>query len=403
MKIAIITSCDLANTVGGVQVHVYHLAKHLVGRGHTVSVCSPMTDFKQTVADWAREGVELLPLQHLNLKLYINKSNASVNFDFIGMLQLMQKFRVENYDVVHIHEPIQPAFGLVSVIYSPIATVGTWHSHIEKVKITDWPIWGYSLLTRPGFGFFKRWANEQLNVKVAVSKHAEETAQRFIPGEYVIVPNGVEISEFSVKQPKPPEYADGRFNILFVGRLNSSRKGFSALLRAYSLLKDKYPDIRVVAVGAGDLERHARRAASERCLSDVIYVGQRERLELVGYYQHADLFCAPNTGRESFGMILIEAMAAGAPVVASRLGSFEEVGDAESVRYFPPGDEFELARQIEELYLNPAARAKMSARGAERAKRFDWTNITAEMENLYGKAIEIYKQSPKYEANLKNG
>lgn len=402
-KIALLTSCDVAHSVGGVQVHVQNLARHLAQRGHHVSVCSPMTDFDDAVRAWAADGIELLPLQHLNLKLYINQSDARVNFDLIGMLQLMQKFRTENYDVVHIHEPIQPAFGMVSVLYSPIATVATWHSYVGKVRLADWPIWGYSLLTRPGFGFFKNWAGEQLNVKIAVSHAAEETAQRFIPGDYVIVPNGVDYDEFQARQPKPPEYEDGKFNVLFVGRLSSSRKGISTLLRAYSLIKDRYPNLRVVAVGPGDLERHARRVAAERCLDDVIYVGECDRERLIGYYQHADVFCAPNTGRESFGMILIEAMAAGTPVVASRLRSFVEVGgDDQFVRFFDVDDEFALAENLEQLYLNPAECQKMREKGRAYAKKFAWQQVTSMVEEQYEIAIERYEQSPKYIANMKH-
>ena len=249
--------------------------------------------------------------------------------------------------------------------------VGTFHAFYGRFRNYGWshPILKY---------WFKR-----LNGLIAVSPAARQYASRFFPGEYRIIPNGIDVDHFSMDRPPIKGLDDGRLNILFVGRLEK-RKGLRYLLEAYGRLKWDFPDIRLVVVGPGNLDKDCYRILSERNLSDVVFLGNVPYRELPRYYRSADICCAPATGRESFGIVLLEAMASGRPMVASRIEGYSTVlKHGEQGLFVPPKDGTSLAEALALLIRNPELRHQMGKRGRETVEQYRWDAVAQQVMDYY--------------------
>jgi phosphatidylinositol alpha-mannosyltransferase len=212
---------------------------------------------------------------------------------------------------------------------------------------------------------------------------------RYFPGDYEIIPNGIEFEHFSEPLSPPPSLEDDRPTILFVGR-QEKRKGLPYLLEAYVHVKKAIPDARLVIVGPdGGMRQGNIRFVNERGLKDVVFTDFVSYSDLPRYYQRADVFCAPNLGNESFGLILMEAMAAGTPVVASSIKAFAAlVDDGEDGLLFPPRDSEALARALIELLGNPERREVMAGRGQLKAQAYDWGIVARQTLAYYERVAE---------------
>jgi phosphatidylinositol alpha-mannosyltransferase len=221
-----------------------------------------------------------------------------------------------------------------------------------------------------------------------VSEPAKRFANKYFPGEYTVIPNGVHYDRFATPAPKPTVYKDNAFNIFFVGRMAEKRKGLKYLLGAYSMLKWKYPKLRLIVGGPGVPDSDSYRLMGERAIDDVIFVGPVSDEDLPGYYQHADLFCAPNTGKESFGMIVVEAMAAGTAIVATNILGFRSVmQNGRQGLLVQPKNETAMAEAIERLIQNPAERTQMGVNSSMTARMYNWDRVASDVQDYYGAVL----------------
>jgi phosphatidylinositol alpha-mannosyltransferase len=280
----------------------------------------------------------------------------------------------EQFDVVHVHEPLVSFMTIQFLRFSTAVNVATFHAARESGARL------YTYTRRLLKGAFRR-----LDGKIAVSHAASSLIQPHFPGYYNIIPNGVSVEHFSTPAPRLPQFDDGMFNILSVGRLEK-RKGQRYLLRAFARVKAIRPEARLILVGGyGERALHAyQRWVRENNLRDVVFAGHVSDADLPRYHQTADVFCAPNTGNESQGIVLLEAMAAGCPVIASNIEGFAGVithgVDGILVR---PKDSDVLAEALIEAIDDRPRLRELAAKGSERAQFFSWDRVAQRVLSYY--------------------
>jgi phosphatidylinositol alpha-mannosyltransferase len=229
-------------------------------------------------------------------------------------------------------------------------------------------------------------AASRLHGRIAVSAAARHFADRYLPGDYKVIPNGVDLPRFAHAVPLA-RWQDGRPNILFVGRLEP-RKGLLHLLKAFRIVRKAGCDCRLLVVGSGPLEREARRYVMTRRLAGVEFLGRVSDQEKIQLFRTADIYVSPATGRESFGIVLLEAMASGTAIVCSDIHGYKGVVHRdEQALLVPPGDHREIAAAILRLLADPALRERLGQNGLQRAEEFGWTRIAARVEAYYGFVI----------------
>jgi len=228
----------------------------------------------------------------------------------------------------------------------------------------------------------------KLDGKIAVSKPAMEFASKYVPGDYTIIPNGIDLAHFSPNVPPIDEFCDGKLNILFVGRLER-RKGLNYLIKAYKRVREEFSNSRLIIVGPGTRPRKKYEKWIIRSgLQDVVFVGYVAYDELPRYYKTADIFCSPATGRESFGIALLEAMAVGKPIVASNIDGYANLmTDGVEGLLVPPKDERALAEALLSLMANESLRQQMEASVRHTAERYDWKHVAQRVFDYYVKTL----------------
>jgi phosphatidylinositol alpha-mannosyltransferase len=365
MKIALVSPYDLA-APGGVNNHVAHLTEHFVAMGHDVRIIAPSSRLTGLDPNAIVLGTpRSIPAGGSVARMSLSPRLAA------PVRRILDE---EDFDVVHVHEPLVSFLPIAFLRFSDAINVGTFHAAREGGA----RLYAYTKrLLMPGF--------RHLDGKIAVSQAAASLIQRHFPGYYNIIPNGVEVERFAAPQTPIPELDDGMVNILFVGRLEK-RKGLRYLLRAFERVKAKHPDTRlIVAGGYNDRQRRGyERWVTEAGLRDVEFVGYVSNEDLPRYQHSAHIFCAPNTGNESQGIILLEAMAAGRPVVASNIEGFAGVithgVEGLLVR---PKDSDGLAEALLELVEDADMRREIGARAAERAQHYSWDRVSQRVLSYY--------------------
>ena len=368
MRIAQVSPYDLSYH-GGVVAHTASLSRELSRRGNQVVLFAPRSR-PQTAPDVS--GLEVVPLGG-SIPFNASGSVSRISVSIKAARQMRRILTSERFDVVHIHEPLMPFLGATASWFSPWPTVGTFHAYSENIH--------------PGYLGFKpvfTLVADKLDGRIAVSNAAKSYADKYFPDNYTIIPNGIDVPRFEKPRPKPSEFRDDAINLVFVGRVGEKRKGLRYLLGAYSTLRWRYPNLRLIVVGAGVPDRESYRMMGERGIDDVIFAGPVTDEELPAYYQHADVFCAPNTGHESFGLVLVEAMASGAPIVASRILGFEGVADHErNALLVDVGDEYAIANAIQRLIEEPQLRSNLVRNGREKVQRFGWARVADDVIDYY--------------------
>jgi phosphatidylinositol alpha-mannosyltransferase len=295
----------------------------------------------------------------------------------------------ESFDVIHLHEPLAPVLPLSILHVSQSVNVGTFHAYHGSGRI----YWLSKYLLRNSFS--------KLDGRIAVSGPALSFVRRAFPGDYRVIPNGIEVARFSTVAPPLEELQDGKTNILFVGRLEK-RTGLKYLLGAYSKLKWSHPNTRLLVVGPGNPEPEAYRFIAERSIEDVVFLGPVSYQDLPRYFQVADIFCSPATGKESFGIVLLEAMAAGKPIVASDIEGYSSVmTHGREGLMVPPRDEEALQASLETLLEDPSLREEMGSRGSQTALQYDWEKVTAQIIEYYNFLLEQRTVTPPSFSSLK--
>ncbi len=366
MKIALVSPYDFAYP-GGVVNHIMSLGNHLAQMGHEVKFIAPASSPITTLGD---------RFIHIGKPRAIPVSGSVARVTISPWLstKITELLKKENFDIVHLHEPLMPMLCTTVLRMSRTANVGTFHAFDGK---------GYNI-TRPfGTILFKRWFSK-LDGHVAVSKPAKQFVNKYFPADYNIIPNGIDTQHFSPNVAPIDELCDGKLNILFVGRLEK-RKGADYLLKAYQRVKHDIPNSRLIIVGPGTkLRDKYEKQVKKYDLKDVIFAGHTSHEELPRYYKTADVFCAPATGWESFGIVLLEAMAVGKPIVASDIDGYASIltHGAEGL-LVPPKDDKSLAQALISLLNDEKLRQEMGAKGILKAKEYDWENVARRVEGLY--------------------
>jgi phosphatidylinositol alpha-mannosyltransferase len=371
VKIALVSPYDFAYP-GGVAIHISCLERYFTRMGHEVKVIAPASKSIYSFGD------RFIPIGKPR-PIPASGSIARVTIS----LQLASKIKAvleqERFDIVHLHEPLMPMLCTTVLRLSPTANIGTFHACHGRP--------GYNFAKPFGKWLLKRWFR-RLHGKIAVSKPATEFAREHFPGYYNIIPNGVDIDHFSPDVAPIEKFNDGKLNILFVSRLEK-RKGLNYLIEAFKRVQQEIPNSRLIIVGPGTrLRRKYEKQVSRDGLKDVIFTGLVSYEELPRYYKTADVFCAPATGRESFGIILLEAMATGKPIVASSIEGYASVvtHNVEGL-LVPPGDAEMLARALVSLLTDQALRQEMGAKGRTKALEYSWEKVAQNVLNYYCRVL----------------
>lgn len=363
MKIALVSPYDWC-VEGGVKTHIRHLAASFRAWGHEVVIFAPASEPGRV-----RDEVHVMGRP---FSMRVSGSVARITFAWKSpeVKRVLQEHR---FDVVHLHEPLMPLLPYHFLRYSKAVNVGTFHAAKEGGN----RFYGYTTpLTR-------RWFRK-IEGKIAVSPAAVKLVSRYFPGYFNIIPNGIDYEHFAGPAEPFPEFMDGKKNILFVGR-PEKRKGLTYLLRAYLRIRQAEPETRLIVVGAGDFTRFERVMAP---FPDVVFRPNVPYADLPRYHRSCTVFCAPNTGNESQGYVLLEALAAGDAVVASNIEGFAGVMTHEMEGLLVrPKDPDAIADAILRLLRNPALREALSARGRELARHYSWDNVAHRVMSYYERLL----------------
>jgi phosphatidyl-myo-inositol alpha-mannosyltransferase len=378
MKIALVTPYDYPFP-GGVTEHIMHLDREFRARGHDTRIIAASTEDQDAL------GTNVIKVSGAVAPIPFSGSTARITLSPRVYRRVKKILTTEKFDIVHVHEPGVPLLCLTVLRHSHAVNVGTFHAYRETNALYEY---GRPLAARV-FG--------RLDGRIVVSTVVRDYVARYFPGDYRVIPNGIDAARFASPNTKPiARFDDGRPNILFVGRMED-RKGFRYLMRAYPQIKAEIPDVRLLVVGAfGDEEKAPFiRAARTHHMRGIHFIGWVSREELPRYYLTASLFCAPSTGFESFGIVLLEAMAAGLPIVASDIPGYRQVlTDGVEGRLVRPGDEKEMAEAVIGLLKDPALRSRMAARGRLTADGYDWPIIADRVLDYYDELMEMRLARP---------
>jgi phosphatidylinositol alpha-mannosyltransferase len=364
LKIALVSPYDYPYP-GGVTEHIHHLEMEFVRRGHVVKIIAPSSSSKLELSDNIYRIGGIVPVS-------VSGSIARITLSPGSYRWVKQILNRERFDIVHLHEPLMPVLCLVALRHSKSVNVGTFHAYREG---------NFAYLA--GKAVLQRFIG-RLHGRIAVSGPARELVNRYFPGDYEIIPNGIDPDYFGSENISPlPQFMDGKLNVLFVGRMEK-RKGLRYLLRSWVSITRQYPETRLIVVGEGDLREECERYVAQNRLANVVFVGFVTNDELRRYYRTAHIFCAPSTGFESQGIVLLEAMAAGRPIVATSIAGYASViTDGQQGWLVPPGDSMSLAVAMGSLLGNEALRDRMGRAGLQTAQSYAWDKVATRVLDYY--------------------
>lgn len=352
------------DTPGGVQSHVGDLAEYLIAQGHYVSVLAPVIN-EEGIPDYVTSAGRPISIPY-------NGAVARILFGPLAFARVKQWIGSGNFDLLHLHEPAIPSISLLACWASEGPLVGTFHAASTKQKIA----FAITPFIEPVI--------EKLTARIAVSEAARETLKIHLDTDAVVVPNGIYTKKFS------DAHSDPRWSgntIGFIGRFEESRKGLSVLIDALPTIIEKIPDIRVIVAGPGnpatvleDMEPHLRQRFT--------FLGRISEEDKANFMSSVSIYVAPNTGGESFGIILAEALAGGASVLASDIPAFDSLlGHGKYGSLFQSENSEDLAKRAIELFNSPELRRTIARAGREYAQSFDWDVVAERIYDVYEMAM----------------
>jgi len=366
MKIGLVSPYDFA-VPGGVNNHICHLADNYRCLGHNVRILAPASRGKTVERD------DLIVIGQRTIGLPAAGSVAHITLSLTLGPLVDRVLAREAFDIIHLHEPFVPLLPFQVLRRSKELNVATFHAAKDQGR--QWYAYFQPAISR-------WWP--RIKGKIAVSPAALRLIERYFSDHYEIIPNGVDYQRFATPVPPFPQFKDGKLNLLFLGRLEK-RKGLPYLLQAYAQAKARLPESRLIIVGPdGGMRAGAEAFVRREGLTDVVFTGYVPEEDKPRYYRTADVFCAPNTGNESFGVILLEAMATGAPVIASNIEGFAYVVTHEQEGLLvPPRDADALADALVQLLADADRRHEMGRCGQERARQFSWDRVSRQVLDFY--------------------
>ncbi|MFF3223448.1 glycosyltransferase family 4 protein [Nocardia suismassiliense] len=346
---------------GGVQAHVVELARVFIERGHRVSVLAPASE-ETALPDFVVSAGRAVAIPY-------NGSVARLSFGPMAYTRIRRWIDGNDFDVLHIHEPNAPSLSMLALKIAEGPIVATFHTSTTKSLILS----TFQGVLRP--------YHEKISGRIAVSELARRWQVEALGSDAVEIPNGVDVPAFA-RAPMLPGYPRAGRTVLFLGRYDEPRKGMDVLLGALPELVRRHKDLQVLIVGRGDEERLRREAGS--LAGHLRFLGQVSDAEKASAMRSADVYVAPNLGGESFGIILIEAMAAGTAVVASELDAFRRVlRDGTAGELVPVGDSAALARAIDGLLTDDSRRAALVHTATQVVGEYDWPVVAEQILRVY--------------------
>jgi phosphatidylinositol alpha-mannosyltransferase len=348
---------------GGVQSHVLQLAEVMTGRGHDVSVLAPASsDAHASLPDYVVSGGKAVPIPY-------NGSVARLRFGPATHRKVKRWLTDGDFDVLHLHEPNAPSLSMLALQAAQGPIVATFHTSTTKS------------LTLSVFQGILRPYHEKIVGRIAVSDLARRWQMEALGSDAVQIPNGVDVASFATASRLDGYPRPGK-SVLFLGRFDEPRKGIAVLTAALPTLVERFPDIEILIVGRGDEEELRERAGA--LAGHLRFLGQVDDADKARAMRSADVYCAPNTGGESFGIVLVEAMAAGTPVVASDLDAFRRVlEDGKAGRLVPVDDADGLAAGLIEMLDDDAARGRYVEAAGRAVHQYDWSVVAGQIMRVY--------------------
>ena len=354
------------DTPGGVQIHIKELTQWLIAKGHEVSVLAPVTDEGGHIEPWVVSAGRPISIPY-------NGAIAKVIFGPLASSRVKQWIANGDFDLLHLHEPAIPSLSLLAGWAGDGPMVATFHAAANPQKVAN------------AIGTMLDPLIERITAKIAVSEIARETLKDRFNTEAVVIPNGIDTSKFEGIGVRS-EWALPN-TLGFIGRFDEPRKGLAVLLAAIPKIAHKVPNLRILVAGPGnasDFEKLVPPELRER----ITFLGRISEIEKAQFFKSISLYIAPNTGSESFGIILAEAMAAKTPIVASNLPAFVKLLDeGESGAMFASEDSDDLADTILNLLENQEKREKIAVAGYEKARSFDWNSVGDQILSVYEMAL----------------
>jgi phosphatidyl-myo-inositol alpha-mannosyltransferase len=352
---------------GGVQAHVRDLAEKLIELGHTVSVLAPGDDDLPGLPPYVVMAGKAVPIPY-------NGSVARLQFGIVSAARVRRWLRDGDFDVVHVHEPAPPSLSLLTCMIHDGPLVATFHAATVRSRFLSM----FDTVLQPFL--------EKLSGRIAVSAAARKVIVEHLGADAVVIPNGVAVSHYVHAQPLAGYPREGG-TIGFIGRYDEPRKGMDVLVGALERLADQRPGLRLLIAGRGEADDF--RAGLPAGLGGRIdLLGQVSEADKARMLRSVDVYCAPNTGQESFGIILLEAMAARTAIVASDIDAFRQVLDGGAAgELFDTGNPVALADALATLLDDPARRERLIAAGTKAVAPFDWSIIAEQVLRVYELAI----------------
>jgi len=361
MRIGIV--CPYAWDIpGGVSAHVADLAEALIRMGHHVSVLAP-AEFDELLPDYVVSTGKPRAVKY-------NGSVARLSFGPLAARKVSKWLEDGEFDVLHVHEPLAPSLSVLACWAAKGPIVATWHSSMDKSRM---------MLT---LSRLAQTAMEKVSARIAVSEAARATLIKHVGGDAVVIPNGVDISSFDKAKPMFG-WPGANQSIVFLGRGDEPRKGLAVLVEAYPEIRKSHPNIRLLIAGPGEPKDNLK-SLSREDRDSVTVLGMVAPEDKASVLASGTIYVAPNTGGESFGIVLLEAMATGTPVVASDLEAFKRVlDDGQAGITFENENSTDLAKVVSDLLGNLMKRVELSAQGKLRAAEFDWSVVAKRIVDVY--------------------
>lgn len=354
------------DTPGGVQIHMKELAEYFQSEGHTVSLLAPVADEESLQEDWVVPAGRPVPIP-------FNGAVARILFGPIATSRVRQWITAGEFDLLHLHEPAIPSLSLLACVAADGPMVATFHASAPKQKA----IFAIGPILEPVL--------EKLNARIAVSEMARETLKVHFETEAVVIPNGINTAKYAGGKRNLDWYRPNTLG--FLGRFDESRKGLSVLLNALPEIARSVPDVQLLVAGPGD-EEEVLKDVDASTRNRIRFLGRLTEEEKADFFQSIDLYIAPNTRGESFGIILAEAMAGGSAVIASNIQAFSDLlKEGEFGALFENESSADLAKKILIYLKDSQKREELVNRGLEYSKVFDWKSVAAQILDVYEVAI----------------